>query len=165
MNTAWHFATIAFQPYPDVGEFVNVGALAVAVPDRLLAYRLLTANATTRIQAFFPELDLTVYREGRQRLEAELKRLENAVNHTLDGDLNQHRVPAGQQLLPGFGGQADLLFKSLTAPRDGLFRFHAKGVRMAMSKENLLDSIFARYVIRVTADQNGQEMEHLMPNA
>ncbi|RYD35239.1 MAG: DUF3037 domain-containing protein [Verrucomicrobiaceae bacterium] len=157
MNTAWHFATIAFQPYPDVGEFVNVGALAVAIPDRLLAYRLLPAKGTARIHAFFPELDPAIYMEGRHRLEAELERLEETVNHTLDMNLNRHRIPAGQPPLPGFAGEAELLFKSLTAPRDGLFRFHAKGVRLAPSKEKLLDAVFNRYVVRAAAGPNNEE--------
>lgn len=149
MPTAWLFATIAFQPYPDVGEFVNVGALAVAVPDRLLAFRLLPAQTTGRIHAFFPELDPDIYKEGRRRLNTEIERLELAVNHTLGESPAQRRVSPGQPPLPGTDGTADTLFKSLTAPRDGLFRFHPKGTRLAHGAEDLLDAVFDRYVSRL----------------
>ncbi len=162
MTTAWNIATIAFQPYPDVGEFVNVGALAVAMPDRLLAFRLLPAQTTSRIHAFFPELDLAIYKEGRRRLDVELERLEMAVNHTQGEHLAQRRVPPGQPPLPGTEGTADTLFKSLTAPRDGLFRFHAKGTRLADSAEDLLDGVFERYIIRITAASDDPEEMRLV---
>lgn len=162
MTTAWNIATIAFQPYPDVGEFVNVGALAVAVPDRLLAFRLLPAQTTGRIHAFFPELDPAIYKEGRRRLDAELERLVLTVNHTLGESPAQRRVPAGQPPLPGTEGTAENLFKSLTAPCDGLFRFHPKGTRLAPSAEDLLDAVFERYIIRTTAASEDPEEMRLV---
>ena len=161
MNTAWNFATIAFQPYPDVGEFVNVGVLAVAMPDRLLAYRLLPAQATARIHGFFPELDLATYKEGRRRIEAEMQRLESAIN-SAQGDGQNLRVLPGQSPLPGTELHADALFKALTAPRDGLFRFHAKGTRLASSGESLLDALFDRYVSRNTAESEDPEETRLV---
>ena len=120
---AWKFATIAFQPYPDVGEFVNVGAIAVAVAAPVFAWRLLLPETTQRIEQFFPELDIAIYGEGRARLETELRRL--------------HWSP-----------DAETVFKSLTRPGDGLFRFHAKGTRFAADSVSLLEAIFRRYVDR-----------------
>lgn len=157
MNTAWSHATIAFQPYPDVGEFVNVGVLAVAAPARVLAYRLLPAHTTARIHAFFPELNLRIYKEGRKRIEAELKRIEESVN-TAKGEGLERIVPGPRQS-PLFLGEGDAgsLFKALTAPRDGLFRFHAKGSRLALDSENILDVLFERYVIRATAEVEDPE--------
>lgn len=112
MNTAWNYATLAFQPYPDVGEFVNVGVLALAVPARVLAYRLLPAQATARIHGFFPELDITIYKEGRRRIEIELQRLEATINSVHGVGVHA----ADQPPLPGAEVQADTLFKALTAP-------------------------------------------------
>ncbi len=149
MNTAWNFATIAFQPYPDVGEFVNVGVLALAVPARVLAYRLLPAQATARIHGFFPELDTAIYKEGRHRVETELQRLEATINSA--------QAVADQPPLPGAEMHADTLFKALTAPRDGLFRFHAKGTRLAADPATLLDALFDRYISRNTAEAEDPE--------
>lgn len=153
MNTAWNYATIAFQPYPDVGEFVNVGVLALAMPARVLAYRLLPAQATARIHGFFPELDITIYKEGRRRIEAELQRLEATINSVHGVGVHA----ADQPPLPGAEVQADTLFKALTAPRDGLFRFHAKGTRLAADPAALLDTLFDRYITRNTAESDDPE--------
>lgn len=157
MNTAWNFATLVFQPYPDVGEFVNVGVLALAVPARILAYRLLPAQATARIHGFFPELDIAIYKEGRRRIEAELQRLEATINSTQGEGAHHSRATAEQPPLPGSEVQADTLFKALTAPRDGLFRFHAKGTRLAPDPEALLNSLFDRYITRDTAENDDPE--------
>jgi len=157
MNTAWNYATLAFQPYPDVGEFVNVGVLALAVPARVLAYRLLPAQATARIHGFFPELDIAIYKEGRRRIEAELQRLEATINSTLGEGIRHPRAAAEQPPLPGTEVQADTLFKALTAPRDGLFRFHAKGTRLAADPAALLDALFDRYITRNTAESDDPE--------
>lgn len=162
MNTAWNYATIAFQPYPDVGEFVNVGILALAMPARVLACRLLPAQATTRIHGFFPELDLNIYKEGRKRLKLELDRLEQSVNQVKGGAGGQHSFDPSQPLLPGAGVQGDPLFKMLTAPRDGLFRFHAKGTRLAIDAASLLDDLFARYITRNTAETSDPEEMRLV---
>lgn len=157
MNTAWNYATLAFQPYPDVGEFVNVGVLALAVPARVLAYRLLPAQATARIHGFFPELDITIYKEGRRRIEAELQRLEATINSTHGEGTHHLRAAPEQPPLPGAEVQADTLFKALTAPRDGLFRFHAKGTRLAADPATLLDALFDRYITRNTAESDDPE--------
>ena len=157
MNTAWHYATLAFQPYPDVGEFVNVGVLALAAPARVLAYRLLPAQTTARIRGFFPELDIAVYKEGRRRLEAELQRLEATINSQQGEGGSQIRLAPGQLPLPGAEVHAETLFKALTAPRDGLFRFHAKGIRLAEDPEALLDALFDRYISRQTAENDDPE--------
>jgi hypothetical protein len=157
MNTAWNFAPLAFHPYPDVGEFVNVGVLALAVPARVLAYRLLPAQATARIHGFFPELDIAIYKEGRRRIEAELQRLESTINSTQGEGAHHPRAAADQPPLPGSEVQADTLFKALTAPRDGLFRFHAKGTRLAASPDDLLDALFDRYITRNTAESDDPE--------
>jgi hypothetical protein len=155
MIPAWQHATIAFQPYPDVGEFVNVGVLALAVPGRVLAYRLLPARATARIQGFFPELNPAIYREGRASLQAELERIENAVNAP--------PVPAGPGPSPSSSdarqgvfdleeGNAETLFRALTAPRDGLFRFHPRGAILSTDAVSALDTLFERYVTRTKPD-------------
>lgn len=159
--TAWHYATIAFQPYPDVGEFVNIGALALAVPARVLAYRLLPAQTTGRIHGFFPELDLAIYKEGRKRLEGELQRLEMAVN-SAKGDDKLITPGHAQSALALDSGDASTLFKALTAPRDGLFRFHDKGTRLAEDASSLLDSLFDRYVARLTAETEDPEEQRLV---
>lgn len=153
MNTAWNYATLAFQPYPDVGEFVNVGVLALAVPARVLAYRLLPAQATARIHGFFPELDIAIYKEGRRRIEIELQRLEATINSVHGVGVHA----ADQPPLPGAEVQAETLFKALTAPRDGLFRFHAKGTRLAADPAALLDALFDRYITRNTAESDDPE--------
>ena len=157
MNTAWNYATLAFQPYPDVGEFVNVGVLALAVPARVLAYRLLPAQATARIHGFFPELDIAIYKEGRLRIEAELQRLEATINNAQGEGGHPERLAADQPPLPGAEVQAGTLFKALTAPRDGLFRFHAKGTRLAADPAALLDALFERYITRNTAESDDPE--------
>jgi hypothetical protein len=153
MTPVWQHATIIFQPYPDVGEFVNVGVLALAAPGRTFAFRLLPASMTARIRGFFPELDPDIYKEGRARLAGELNRIESAVNALpLNAPDGTQPPDARQDLLEFEDGSHESLFRALTAPRDGLFRFHPKGAILAQDAESALHRLFERYVIRVNPD-------------
>lgn len=68
-----NYATIRFLPYRETGEFVNVGVVAHCPEAGFLDYRML-GKRTRRISAFFPELDLNVFRQARDAMEHELKR-------------------------------------------------------------------------------------------
>ena len=72
MNLILNYAAIGFRPYPELGEFVNVGIVAIEAKSRYLGYKLIATQRTKRIAVCFPQLDLGLYKAGLKRLESEL---------------------------------------------------------------------------------------------
>ena len=67
-------SVIRFLPYPETGEFVNLGIVACCPQVGWMGF-VVEARKTKRVSDFFPELDVEMYVAGRQRLLLELKRL------------------------------------------------------------------------------------------
>ena len=54
MNLILNYAAIGFRPYPELGEFVNVGIVAVEAKSRYLSYKLIAPQRTKRVRVCFP---------------------------------------------------------------------------------------------------------------
>lgn len=145
MNLVLNYAAIGFRPYPELGEFVNVGIVAVEAGSRFLGYRLSSPQRTKRISACFPQLDLALYRTGLRRLEQELAALAIETNLWTD-DVRQvgHNHPAQADFL--VGSEGDDLFARLTAPQDSPFFYAARGTRLCGDMEAAIAALFERYV-------------------
>ncbi|MFP3758365.1 DUF3037 domain-containing protein, partial [Cupriavidus sp. SIMBA_020] len=63
MKHACRYALVRFMPYPETGEFANVGVVVMSPTARFFGYKLL--DRVGRITAFFDELDVTVYKRAR----------------------------------------------------------------------------------------------------
>ena len=80
-KVACNYTVIRFLPYPETGEFVNLG-IAMACPDmHWFDYRLETRRID-RITNFFPELkhNKAAFTEGRKLFRDELERIGKMLN-------------------------------------------------------------------------------------
>lgn len=144
MELVIHYAIIGFRPFEEIGEFVNVGVLAVESRSRYLSYRLLPLQRTKRVRASFPELDLGLYRNSLRRLESELATLAIETNLWTDDAGTGRNHPAQTDLFVREGNAE--LFSLLTRPRGGLFFYPCKGTLLTSDMESSVEELFARFV-------------------
>lgn len=144
MELVLNYAIIGFRPFEEIGEFVNVGVLAVECRSRYLSYRLLPAQRTRRIRGCFPEMDIGIYRTGLRRLESELATLAIETNLWTDGagSGTSHPAQTDMFLREGYND----LFQQLTRPRTGPFFHPLLGTRMTGDMDFAVDELFAKYV-------------------
>jgi len=145
MNLILNYAAIGFRPYPELGEFVNVGIVAVEAKSRYLGYKLVPPQRTRRVAVCFPQLDLALYRVGLRRLENELSALAIETNHwTDDARKVAKNHPAQSDFL--VGAEEGDLFAKLTAPQGSPFFYAARGTRLCDDMEAAITSLYDRYV-------------------
>jgi Protein of unknown function (DUF3037) len=140
MKRTYDFATIGFRPYTETEEFVTIGVVALDTAARHFGFALLDARKTARVRPMFPAT-VALYKEARQRLEAELTAIQRVVNGQGPGA----EVP----LFPEFREGKDGLFAAITNPREGVLCYPVKGRRMADGMEEVLEALRARFI-----DQN-----------
>jgi len=145
MHLVVNYAVLGFRPSLELGEFINVGVLAVEPRSRYLAFRLASPQRTKRVAACFPELDLSIYRNGLRRIESELAALAIETNvWSDDSHRPQKHHPAQNDL---FIGEGDMeFFLRLTAPRTSTFFYSSRGTRLAAELEPCLEELYGRYV-------------------
>lgn len=136
---ACKYSVIQFLPYPETGEFANVGVLLVCEKTGLLDFRLETKR-TSRYTAFFQNLDAGLYRYATKNLAGEMKRIRN---------------------LTAYGFKSDLMsaFDSLTHPRETILRFGAPRVVLTENPTQELEDLFEHYVRHGFAKDANYETE------
>ncbi len=145
MNLIINYAAIGFRPYPELGEFINIGIVAVEAKSRYLGFKLIPAQRTKRVRICFPELDLSLYRAGLRRLESELSALAIETNVWTDDARQVARSHPSQRDL--FVGEGDVdLFKKLTAPQGSPIFYAMKGTRLCDDMDAAISELYDRYV-------------------
>ncbi|MEM7600954.1 MAG: DUF3037 domain-containing protein, partial [Verrucomicrobiota bacterium] len=134
-----------FRPYRELGEFVNVGLVAVEAKSRYLSYRLISPQKTKRISACFPELDLAIYKNGVRRLESELSALAIETNLWADDAKQAGKNHPAQEDLFVESGDMDL-FRQLTSAQTSTFFYGARGTRLTDDVDQCIDELYKRYV-------------------
>ncbi len=145
MNLVINYAVIGFRPYEEIGEFINVGVLAVEGKSRFLSYKLLSPQRTKRIRSAFSEIDMGIYRDGIRRIEGELATLAIETNRWSDDSGKVGKNNAAQLDLFHEDGNNDL-FRHLTAQRSSPFFFAEKGTRLTGDVDTEVEELFKRYV-------------------
>jgi hypothetical protein len=145
MNLILNYAAIGFRPYPELGEFVNVGIVAVEAKSRYLSYKLIAPQRTKRVRVCFPELDLSLYRSGLRRLESELSALSIETNLWTD-DARQVAKNHPSQIDLFAGAEEGNLFERLTASQGSPFFYASRGTRLCDDMELAIASLYDRYV-------------------
>lgn len=123
---ACHYAVARFRPYPDGGEFVNVGVLLCCPQTGLFDFVLETARRRARVTHFFPELDAKLYRDGLNAWREELTRLRYEAT----------------------GATARALFEGATQPKATAWQTGSAGLVLTDDPQRVLQELFARYVLR-----------------
>lgn len=124
-----HYAILHFTPFPEAGEFVNVGVLVVCPSTGFIGYSC-DERSAERVAGLFPGLDLDVFRDARRAMCRELDRVAEAT----DRDTTETGVRAQ--------------FTELTRPREGLIALRQPGTIAAESAEQALANLSEHFVTR-----------------
>ena len=145
-NVVYNYNVVRFLPYPETGEFVNIGVVLFCPQLGFFDFRLETGR-TKRVTGFFPELERSLLRSALVAFRAEAEHFKKLFCE------NRTRV---------FGFEAKVgmeYYASFTRPREGLIRF--SNVRTELisddaTPEATLGKLFADVVER----QFAQEREY-----
>lgn len=74
MSTIYHYSIIRFQPFADLGEFANIGIIALDVDHQFLRFRL-ARQRFRRLREFFGEEAYRAYAAAIDHLRIELEHL------------------------------------------------------------------------------------------
>lgn len=131
MNRTYDFATIGFRPYPETGEFVTIGVIAVNTMGGEMGYRLIDKNRSERIKHMFPNFSPELYETIWDKLDGKLLHAKYATM------AENENVP-----IPISQGW----FNALTTSRDGMFSYPVKGRWIAPSLKDVLGELNDRYL-------------------
>lgn len=124
---ACRYAIVRFVPYPETGEFANVG-IVLACPTKGYFNFKLQTRRYRRLTQFFRDLDANVYRRAIHAFSDELLRIQQLTfrNSTADTVRTQ--------------------FQAITHPRDAILQFSPERPMLADDPSKALETLFARYV-------------------
>lgn len=140
MKLVCNYSILRFLPYPETGEFVNIGVVLIANTGEL---RFKIMSKRQRVTQFFSTLDPTVYLRARREMQLDLARL--------------------AACFPGDGANLPLLkntFLHLVHPRETMMRFSEPGTVMSENIGNTLETLFDHYVNHSFANKEYHE-KHL----
>lgn len=122
-----NYAVLRFQPYPETGEFANLGIVMLCNNGQFLQRS--ESRARQRITHFFDKLPPEVFMRARREFLHELKRVTKLANDHTPEPAMQRRI-----------------FQHLVAPRETMFRFSQPGTIATEDPQQALDDLFMRYV-------------------
>lgn len=126
---ACNYAVLRFLPYPETGEFVNLGVVVHCPATGFLGAEL-EGRKRKRVTDFFPELDHAGFAEARRAIAAELWRLEKLVAEEKDAELGRR------------------VFREFVRPREAVFRFGEIRTILTDDPTTLAEELFRQYVNR-----------------
>lgn len=121
---ACNYAMLRFLPYPETGEFVNVGVLVACQQPCLLQF-VAERTMPERAKSLFPKQNVQVFEASLEALRQEMERVTAGVSD-----------PKTVQLA----------FKESVRIRESVFRFGEVRTVLTASPGNLAEELFARYV-------------------
>lgn len=137
MKYICNYSILRFLPYPETGEFVNIGIVLIANNGD---FRFKIEQKRQRVTNFFPSLDSKIFRRARREIDAELARL--------SGFFTQNRSDIGVLLST---------FKHLIHPRETMMRFSDPGTMATDNADIALKTLFDHYVNHSFATKEYQE--------
>ena len=145
-KVACRYAIVQFLPYPETGEFANVGVVLLCPEANYFGYRLQTRRIG-RITAFFEHIGRTTYSRALQLFRQELER---AATELAETAFAQDDPQAARQV-----------FERLTHPREAILRFSLQRACLADAPEAALEHLFGHYVDHefVTREYQENQME------
>jgi hypothetical protein len=123
-QTVCNYALLQFLPYPETGEFVNVGVLVSCMNPCLLRFQA-EPTMPARVKAMFPMQDEEAYASSIAALDRDMKRAGSTA-----------RDPKTCQLV----------FGELVRRRESILRFGEVRTILTTDAERLADQLLARYV-------------------
>ena len=123
-QTVCNYALLQYLPYPETGEFVNVGVLVTCMAPCLLHFYA-EKTMPARVKAMFPRVPDENYTAALAALQTDMERAKGTV-----------RDPKTCQLV----------FGELVRRRESIFRFGEVRTILTDDPRHLVDGLFARYV-------------------
>jgi len=139
---ACRYAIVKFLPYPETGEFANVGVVLTCPETGYFDFRLLEKEYR-RITHFFEEMDARVYKQAIHGFAGELNRLRFDLKEAGKNFTNPEEVRK--------------LFDKLVHPRETILRFDFPRAILADEPEVTIEELFNHYVHREFVTQVYQE--------
>ncbi|MGY2337941.1 DUF3037 domain-containing protein [Pseudomonas sp. SDO5532_S415] len=137
MKYICNYSILRFLPYPETGEFVNIGIVLIANNGD---FRFKIEKKRQRVTNFFPSLDAKIFVRARREIDVELARL--------SGFLTVNREDTALLLST---------FKHLIHPRETMMRFSDPGTMATNSADQALGTLFDHYVNHSFATKEYQE--------
>lgn len=138
---ACNYAIIRFLPYPETEEFVNVGVVLACPAMHYFDFRI-EKTERRRVNAFFPELNKSIFLLGRTHFRKELERVRSFMDRS-----------SNEATLSFVAQEFNRTFLDVVKPRESIFRFSGVGTRLAEDPEKALDELFKYYVERLFAQR------------
>lgn len=139
---ACRYAIIRFLPYPETGEFANIGIVLCCPSTGFFGFKL-QDRRYARITAFFEHLHGRTYLRAAAIIRQELARIEAIIT-------------AHAHATPDFVRQA---FEALIHPREAMIRFSEPRALLAEDPADAIVQLFGRYVERDFARKEPHERE------
>lgn len=137
MKYICNYSILRFLPYPETGEFVNIGIVMIANNGD---FRFKIEKKRQRVTSFFPSLDSKLFMRARREIEVELNRLSSffTVNRS---DLSTLLAT----------------FQHLIHPRETMMRFSDPGTMAIDNADNAVAALYEHYVNHSFATKEYQE--------
>lgn len=137
MNLICNYSVLRFLPYPETGEFVNIGLVLLA-NDGSFCFKI--SERYQRVTQFFDTLDHKIYLRARTEIKAELTRLKQFFS--------QNRTDLKLLLNT---------FQHLVQPRETMIRFSQPGTIISTNLTETLNALFEHYVNHSFANKEYEE--------
>ncbi len=146
---ACNYSLLRFRPYPDGGEFVNVGLVLWCEEADYFGYCCDT-RCEERVRAFFPRLDSTIFEKAMHEMAEEIDRVGRriAVNIETYAPLTEPRSSA-QRFIAHFDGvpTSKRTYQELIRHREGLITFGPDAAAMTTDPQVFLEQLVARHLM------------------
>ena len=137
MKYICNYSILRFLPYPETGEFVNIGVVLIANNGD---FRFKIERKRQRVTNFFPSLEAKIFLRARREIEAELNRL--------SGFFTTNRSDLSAILGT---------FKHLIHHRETMMRFSDPGTMAIENANDAINVLFDHYVNHSFANKEYQE--------
>ncbi len=138
MKYACNYSIVRFLPYPETGEFVNIGVVLLASNGEF--HYKVEESKLQRVTQFFHTLDKAIYVRARDELSEELARVSGFM------DANRE---ASETLRA--------TFKHLIHSRETMIRFTDPGTMMTEAPQRAINQLFDHYVNLSFANKEYEE--------
>lgn len=128
VSVVCNYAILRFLPFPQTGEFVNVGVVVGCTQPAMLEFWMDAPGTLPRVQAFFPQVDARIFASTHAAMATEFERIRQQVQQAGDPKSAQHA------------------FRELVRPRESMFRFGEVRTIMTPDPEGVAKDLFERYV-------------------
>ena len=129
MSRAVHYVVARYRPTPELSEFANIGVVAFDAETGGVFYKL-SPRRFRRVTQFFDNVEPSTYSEVINLLDGELARLGEVSQMRRGADTPRH------------------MFLSFVQPREGIVTFSPIRSLAAVSGQDAVKTLYARYVRR-----------------